>query len=91
MPTGSCLPQAIITAANGAILWNRASTGALCTLRRPIALRPGHLAHAAVRWTGRRCAGSAPTDCPNDPAPPGTYHITVRWLGADTSTLHITA
>ncbi len=92
VPTGSCIPQLIITAANGPIAWNRASSGALCTLGRPITLRPGHVAHAAVRWTGRRCAGSAPTNCPDNPAPPGTYHIAARWLGdgTGTSTLLIT-
>jgi hypothetical protein len=58
-------------------------------LGRPIALPPGRAAQATVRWNGRRCAGSAPTDCPDDPTPPGTYRIAVRWLAAGTGALLI--
>jgi hypothetical protein len=81
----------IITAANGTIVWNRATSATLCMLGRSISLRPGRVAKAVVRWNGRRCAGSAPTDCPDSPAPPGTYRIAVRWLGAGISTLQITS
>jgi hypothetical protein len=81
----------IVTAADGTIIWNRAATVTLCMFGQSISLRPGRVATDVVRWSARRCAGRAPTDCPDSPAPPGTYRIAVRWLGAGITTLHITS
>lgn len=89
LPTGSCLPQVIVTASDGAVVWNRASTGTSCMFGQSISLGPGHVARATVRWTGRPCAGRTPTDCPNTSVPAGVYQVEVRWLGAGTSTLLI--
>jgi hypothetical protein len=34
VPTGSCLPQVVITASDGAVVWNRAELQVLCTFGR---------------------------------------------------------
>jgi hypothetical protein len=79
MPTGSCLPQVLITGRNGKIVWNRAETQVVCVYGRSRALRPGRATSRVVSWDGILCAGRTPKSCPGGPAPPGTYRALATW------------
>jgi hypothetical protein len=91
VPTGTCLPQVIITTASGSVVWNRATTSTTCMFTAPISLGPGHAARATVAWSPRRCAASTPDECPNTSLLSGGYRVDVHWVAAATITLRLTS
>jgi hypothetical protein len=79
VPTGSCLPQVLIRADNGIVVWNRAELQVLCTYRGGRRLRPGGTRAQVVSWNGEDCAGRTPMSCPGGPVRPGSYRALATW------------
>jgi hypothetical protein len=79
VPTGSCLPQVMIMASDGAVVWNRAELQVLCTFSRWRRLPPGGTARQMVSWNGEECAGRTPMSCPGGPVSAGSYRVRARW------------
>lgn len=79
IPTGSCIPQVLISDEAGAVVWNRTTTQGMCTFGAPVHLAPGEITSHTVEWDGRRCRGRTPADCPGTPITPGTYRVMARW------------
>lgn len=79
VPLGSCLPQVLITATDGTVVWNRAAIQVVCVVHGSRMLRPGTTTFAVVTWNGESCAGRDPKTCPGGPVRPGVYRATANW------------
>jgi len=79
VPTGSCLPQIVISNSGGTVVWDRAAMQVMCTFGNPHTLGPGASAAQTVSWDGTLCAGRDPESCPGGPVSPGTYHVLAKW------------
>jgi hypothetical protein len=78
-PTGSCLPQVLITGSDGVVAWNRAELQVTCTYGRWRRLRSAGSTGRLVIWNGEYCAGRTPTSCPGGPFSPGIYRARATW------------
>jgi hypothetical protein len=79
VPTGTCLPQVVISGKGGLVVWNRAQVQVVCAVGRWRVLLLGKTTARVVSWDGEYCAGRTPASCPGGPAPPGSYTATAGW------------
>jgi hypothetical protein len=79
VPTGSCLPQVVITDGQGTEVWNRAAIQVSCPYGQPYVLAPGTNVSQTIAWDGTRCAGRDPNRCLGGPVPPGSYQVAASW------------
>lgn len=81
-PTGSCLPEVVVTDRAGTVVWDRAQTQVVCAVSAGGSVATGGSAVETVTWDGTRCAGRDLQRCPGTPVPPGRYAATAAWGGA---------
>jgi hypothetical protein len=81
LPTGSCEPQVVVTDRADSVVWDRAQTQVVCTVRVGGTLPAGRTAVRTVVWDGTRCGGRDPQRCPGTPVAPGGYTATATWGG----------
>jgi hypothetical protein len=79
VPTGSCLPQMLITSSDGVVVWNRAELRVACNYGRWHRLRPAGSTARLLTWNGEFCAGRTPRSCPGKPVSPGVYRARATW------------
>jgi hypothetical protein len=77
--TGSCLPQVLVTNQVGTVVWNRAATHVVCTVRTGHRFSAGAEVAQVVVWNGEVCVGRDPNSCPGRFVRPGRYRADASW------------